>query len=314
MHTQQNPGEPVWPYEGIEGMLALKGSLHNHTVTSDGPITPPAEVRRIYQDAGYHFAAVTDHDRRMHQVPWADEDYQITEPGVFVLFRGYEASFPNAHVNCLGCQPSDPSHGPGEPGFIDETRAAGALTWLNHPAKYNDCPNTVADDPELSRVHGVEVYSGARVAKSPGAFATAVWDACLARGLRLWALASADCHNYALDRPDSPFNGYVVAFASAVEHDAIMDALFAGRFYASTGVEVTRASYFDGRLDIESANADRVRFIGPAGVIQETDGPNSTCDLAGNGSYVRVELERDKPCFHTPDAPRQTAWLQPLWT
>ena len=294
-------------------MLALKGSLHNHTVTSDGLATPPREVRRIYQDAGYQFAGITDHDRRLDEVPWSEADYDVGEPGVFALLRGYEASFVGDHVNCLGCHPGDLPKTPCDAGFVAAVKRTGALAWLNHPAKYNDCPERVSGDPEYRLLHGMEVYSGARVEKAPGPLAEELWDACLRRGLRWWALASADCHHYDPDRPDSPFNGCVVAFASAIEPGAIMAALHAGRFYASTGVEVDRVRCENGRMVVHSSNADRVRFVGASGVLQETSGPAAEYRVAGHEGYVRVELERDEPCFHTPSAPAQKAWLQPLW-
>ncbi len=311
--TQAKGGSDC-PYSGLAGTVALKGSLHNHTVASDGPITHPREVRRVYEEAGYHFAAITDHDRRMGEVPWADADYEVCEPGVFALWRGYEASLPNDHVNCLGCLPHDLATSPKEPGFVAEAKATGAFTWLNHPAKYNDCPERVLGDAELRQVHGLEVYSGARVAKDAGPLAETLWDACLRRGRRYWALASPDCHRYDPSLPDSPFNGYIVAFARAIEPAAIMEALLAGRFYASTGVEVRSVRCVDGTLHVQSTNADRVRFIGAAGVLAQANGPAAAYRINGDEGYVRAELERDEPCFPTSGAPRQKAWLQPLWT
>ena len=302
------------PYDACNGMMRLKGSLHNHTVSSAGKMTSPAEIRQIYQDAGFQFAAVTDHDRRLDQLPWTDQEYQISEPGKFVLLRGFEASFPNDHVNCIGSLPRDLTSAPGQQGFVREVTQAGGLAFLNHPAKHSQRPERVLDHPEFHTLYGLEVYSGARVAKAPGALATELWDASLARGLRWWAFASADCHNYDPELPDSPSNGYVVVFARAIEAHAIMDALRAGRFYASTGVEVERIGRTDGRLDVVSANADTITFVGRRGPLETVHGRAASYQIAGDEGYVRVELQRDEPCFPTPGAPPKSAWLQPLWT
>ena len=314
IHESNTSRESAWsPYDGCTGLLQLKGSLHNHTVSSSGRVTSPAEIRRIYQDAGFHFAAVTDHDRRLDQLPWAEHDYEVGEAGAFVLLRGYEASFPDDHVNCIGCLPRDLARTPGQEGFVSEVRRAGGIAFLNHPAKHSQRPERVFDDPEFRLMHGLEVYSGARVAKTPGAVATELWDACLASGLRLWAFASADCHNYDPKLPDGPFNGYVVVFAHAVEADAITAALKAGRFYGSTGVDVERVACAGGRIEVASSNADTITFVGARGPLRTVRGAAASYDIVGDEGYVRVELQRDEPCFDAPGAPPRSAWLQPMW-
>lgn len=289
--------------------------MHNHTVSSNGPVVSPREVRRVYEEAGYQFAAITDHDRRADQVPWTDDDYEVDEPGVFALLRGHEASFPNDHVNCIGCQPEDLTKAPGQAGFVDEAREAGALVFMNHPARYNKRPKLVVDDPEFRLLHGLEVYSGARVERSGsrGPLAVRLWDACLACGLRLWAFASADCHNYDFKLPDSPTNGYVVAFADAIERTSIMDALHSGRFYASSGVDVKSVRLANGKLEVASTNADTITFIGRGGTLSKRNGPSASYRIRGDEDYVRAECQRDEPCFAAAGAPPQTAWLQPLW-
>jgi len=304
-------GEGFCPYEGCEGLLALKGSLHNHTVASSGLRTPPESVRHLYQAAGYRFAALTDHDRRQHELPWTDDDYDVSEPGAFVLLRGYEATIGSDHVNCVGVRPEDLTRDPTQPGFIQEALDAGGLLHLNHPARYNSQPADVYDHPELRLVQGLEVYSGARVDRQP--MAIGLWDACLRHGLRLWAFASADCHNYDPKLPDSPFNGYVVVFAAAIEQEAIMASLKAGRFYASTGVHVEHVEFAGGRLTVESRDADFVTFVGAEGRLDRVRGHRAEYEVTGREGYVRIELERDEPCFHTPGAPAKRAWLQPIW-
>jgi len=48
-----------------------KGNLHTHTTESDGAL-PPAEVARIYREAGYDFLAVTDHFLERYGFPVTD--------------------------------------------------------------------------------------------------------------------------------------------------------------------------------------------------------------------------------------------------
>ena len=46
---------------GAEGFRWVKGNTHAHTSNSDGNETP-RRVMRWYQDYGYHFLVITDHD------------------------------------------------------------------------------------------------------------------------------------------------------------------------------------------------------------------------------------------------------------
>lgn len=309
----------VSPYEKIAGRRWFRGNLHNHSLC-DTRRTSPAEVRAIYQKMGYHFTAITDHDRRYPTLPWQPGEWNVDAPGEFVLLRGYEATYPGAtHVNCVGCLPSQITARPGHESFLDEVHAAGAIAFLNHPFEWNDKPECVLDSPGLRKLDGLEVYSGARdtdngliEGRDSPCLATKLWDACLSAGLKLWGFANPDCHYFNPNLPDNPQNGFNVVLADALTREALLDALRRGRFYASTGIQVENIEIRNALVRIRSANATRIRLIGRHGqLLAAFDGPEAHYVAQGHEGYIRIELEGSFSPVSYPS--KQCAWLQPIW-
>lgn len=61
-----------------------KGNLHCHTTESDGCLTP-AEVVKLYQENGYHFLCISDHEK------YADYTDQLNQKD-FIMIPGAESS------------------------------------------------------------------------------------------------------------------------------------------------------------------------------------------------------------------------------
>ncbi len=304
----------ISPYSNNEGKQQYKGTLHNHThKLTDRKLTPPVEAANIYKSAGYDFVALTDHDNRLPTLSWFQSNWEGDLPDDFVVIVGHEAGYPGAHINCLNCLPEDISVKPGEPGFIKAVHEVGGLAFLNHPYKWNDTPEVVCDSPDLKHLDGLEIYSGARVAKEM-AMATKLWDGCLSHGLPLWGFANPDCHNYDTSWADSPFNGYNVVLSQSLTKDALMDALKQGSFYASTGIEVENIEVTDSDITVTSKNASLVKFIGGNSKILKTvEGNSGRYSPDGSEGYVRVELENTVSCFPGLTEMPQKAWLQPIF-
>jgi len=299
----------------------FKGSLHNHTVRSNGRNTSPAEAREIYESAGYDFIALTDHDRRFPSLPWREIDWNVDTPGKFVILRGYEASHPLGHINCIGCLPQDVPVAPSDKSFIDAVNATGALTFLNHPSAFNDKPEEFYANAELKNIMGIEVYSGSRARKKAennedghlGLY-TKLWDEALSGGMKLWGFANPDCHSYDPNSHDSPFNGYNVVFAEFLTREALMDSLKRGYFYASTGIELEEISVEGNLISVVSKNATKIKFIGKGGVeLKSCQGKHGIYEVNYSDIYVRVELTNDTLCYPGEKSFCQKAWTQPIF-
>jgi hypothetical protein len=310
----------VSPYSDLAGRRQYKASLHNHTFKGGMVTAAPSVVVGIYRLCGIQIVAVTEHDRRLKEggiaegnVLWREEDWRNPYDDA-LLIKGFEASFPRDHVLVLGCMPADLPMVSGEPGFIEAARQRGAFTVLNHPARWNESPEHVINDTNLSMCDGLEVYSGARVAKgAEGAVAAPLWDACLSHGLKFFALGSSDCHTYDFTAPSRPTNGWTVLWLEELTEAAVFAALRAGRFYASSGLEVDEVCVEGGRIRVEAAQAVRVRFVGRGGkLLKKVAGCAASYEPQASDGYVRVELDGKGTPFPGAGAPIQ-AWLQPVW-
>ena len=107
----------LWPYNPEMKML-LKGQLHAHSTLSDGSLSPQ-ELVRVYEDLGFDFLAVTDHDHLLK--PSYYETLREIDTSL-ILFCGIELT-----VHCAK-------------GYIHVNRIEGERSVLhvfNHPSDYD---------------------------------------------------------------------------------------------------------------------------------------------------------------------------------
>jgi hypothetical protein len=70
-------------------MPYLKGNLHTHTSYSDGAHLP-LEILKIYEDLGYAFVAITDHDYLIRPSYWENIPDRY---GGLLVFKGIELEY-----------------------------------------------------------------------------------------------------------------------------------------------------------------------------------------------------------------------------
>jgi hypothetical protein len=292
------------------------GNLHCHSTNSDGD-SQPAEVARFYRDRGFSFVGITDHNHRT-----GPEDCPEMGPDFAVLGAcEYSASCDGhpLHINGIGAAVT---HAPTETPAsavavlqhgIDGFLAQGAFTILNHPNWQWGFGRA-----ELLAVHGahaMELWNGAMDSDNLGdaqhESTESLWDAALTAGQRLWAVASDDCHHFGPKRSfrsDPPFSGWVAVECERPESRLILDALFAGRFYASNGPRFERLVLARKSIEVAAKPAGRrcrILFIGAGGrQLAAVDGCEARYVPAGGEGYVRVRIESGMG---------QCAWSQPLF-
>jgi hypothetical protein len=328
--------EPVSPAADAPEVW-LKGSTHVHGKASGDSSEPNGNVIAWYEQHHYDFIVLTDHNRVSELDATSDTRGHVAlrdpHAGLIVL-SGIELTH-----NPIGCLPiGDPSRncrihvnllGPtARPGGrlewaerrsharIDMYRAAlnaqaalGGLAQINHPQwLWGMTPELLA---ELARrgMRLVEIANSAFSKWNAGDAAhpstEALWDAALVHGATLWGTASDDAHDYDGHGKYPAGGGWVVVHARR-EPRAILDALAAGRFYASNGVVLERAAVDRGALvvavDPAQAGQYTIDFIQDGRRVESIAGKVGRRAVPATG-YVRAVVTRD-------DGKR--AWVQPV--
>lgn len=287
----------------------FRGNLHTHTTNSDGDSTP-GEVVAWYRDAGYDFLALTDHD--CLTLPADHRDVA----GPMLLVHGEEVTAGDVHVNALGLRATI---APVIRGSVRETlqanvdaiREAGAVPSVNHPNfRWQVRPDDLGAlrGCRLFEVHnaGPETNDGGRPGHPSHEDA---WDLLLSAGRRLWAIAVDDAHHFRRWGHDcsNPGRAWVQVRAERLAEADLLDAIEAGRFYASTGVELADVHADRDELALTIVPrcdlAYRTRFIGAGGVVlDEVHGLEPRHRPERAQPYVRALVE---------DSDGLRAWVQP---
>ena len=227
---------------------------------------------------------------------------------------------------------------------------------LNHP---NYLWGVTAE--ELMRVRGerfFEVYNGHFNARNAGGETylgtEEMWDVILTHRLAelglepMFGIAVDDAHHYHTQRlgKQNAGRGWVMVRAPALTPEAIVQAMEAGDFYATTGVVLSDVRCEGGTLHVEVAAEPgvdyTVQFIGTrrdfdrrseplpvvagskglphrrysrevGAVLAEVRGPNASYAMKGDELYVRARIISTKPKPNASTAGEfEVAWTQPL--
>jgi hypothetical protein len=273
-------------------------------------------VARCYQEAGFDFLAISDHNHLT-----LPEEAGPKDPAFLLLpaseYSGLNGK--NIHVNGLGLtQPFAPTRLEGivetlQQG-VDQAHAQGALAMLNHPNwrwSYGA--------KEIAAVKGAdlfELYGGAYNQNNEGApghpGTEAIWDELLSQGYRIWGAGSDDCHKF--KAPFDPYNdppatGWTTVEAESLSVENILASLKSGRFYTSTRIQLEAVSASRQELKIRIKPWYEIqfytRFIGRGGrLLGEVDGLEPAYQFKGDEGYVRAKI-----CC----SDRHHAWTQPVF-
>ena len=289
-----------------EERIALRANLHTHTNHSDGYLTPE-EAIEVYSERGYGVLAITDH----HQV----HDISNYDPKGMILIQGAEL-----HPLCTGRSgkwhlvaldlPKDfQCVRPFETGetaqqVVDAVNAAGGIVSIAHPYW---CAFSSALVGELNNCFAMEIYN-TECEGIDRAYSLQTWDELLYDGKRLPALAVDDVH-----RPASLFGGWTVICAKERSHEAVMEALRKGEFYASQGPEFYSLTLEGDKLKAEVTEAVKACFVTKSGGRRfALDGVNKPvtsmeldiADLRSGNNYIRMVIT---------NAQGRSAWSNPIF-
>ena len=290
----------------------LKGNLHTHTNESDGD-APIATVVNWYAGHGYDFLALTDHNL----VTLAQHESLILFPSTEITLS---AGGKPVHVNAYNVGQmqleitGEETVVQAMQRAVDAAREAGGIPQINHPNF-----RWAFDDETMARVSGwslLELYNpstdtnnfgyGGRVGHE------AMWDRLLSTGRRVFAVACDDSHEFIAERwghVSPPGLAWVQVWTEERTAAAILAALEAGDFYASTEVEFDELLIGETelRLHIHQVQdyAYTTLFIGREGrVLSAVHGIEPSYALRGGEGYVRAKVLSSNGGW---------AWTQPLW-
>ncbi|MEQ1693551.1 MAG: CehA/McbA family metallohydrolase [Gemmatimonas sp.] len=300
------------------GARWLKGNTHTHTTQSDGD-TPPADVARWYKSRGYAFLVLSDHN-----VFTDPRTLAALMDSTFLLIPGEEVttSFQKAavHVNALAVTrviaPLKDSTLLGTvQKTIDAIRAEQSVPHINHPNFLWSVDSATLFRMKNDRL--IEIFNGHPTVHNIGGGdwpgMEEVWDGLLSSGKRIFGIAVDDAHHFQGEfsaARANPGRGWVAIRSPALETQALVRALDAGQFYASSGVTLADVTISPTSLEISIAQKGdfkySTQFIGQDGKVLSTDRSlTPRYRLKGTETYVRAKVT---------DSGGAAAWVQPVFT
>lgn len=139
----------------------------------------------------------------------------------------------------------------------------------------------------------------------------------------LLGLATDDSHHYHRTGTglSNSGRGWIHVRAKSLHPTDLIDAMEAGDFYASSGVELAELKHSRKKVDIEVVEEPGVtytiQFFGTSGgeigkLLQETTGPRASYRYTGEEMYVRARIVSDKAMSNPiKEARFEMAWTQP---
>ena len=278
----------------------FKANFHCHTVESDGRLTPE-ECVEFYCSAGYDILSVTDHrtvtevnSSSLLLIPGIEIDYVLPGQWVHLLGIGMRKEIAE-RWNRFGT----PQEG------IDLIRSLDGIAVLAHPAWSMNTPELMRS---LTGLSGVEIWNSVSTLPMNGdrADSSSLLDVTWASGGALLPVfANDDSHPY----KDEAGVAATMVQADELTVQAVMEALRAGCFYATTGPEIRQ---------IENRNNQEILVhCSPAeAVIFYSDSPwadgravirhgITECSylVQKNDRFIRIEVR---------DAAGRKAWSSPV--
>ncbi|MBI2403293.1 MAG: histidinol-phosphatase [Gemmatimonadetes bacterium] len=293
---------------------------------------------------------------------------RVGEPGRFLVLQGEEITdrFESRplHLNATNVAGFIPPQGGTSVADVLQRNIAAVLEQrrateqpmfphVNHPNF--GWAVTAEDLMDLDGERFFEVYNGHPLVHNAGdslhPSTERIWDIVLThrltRGLDVvYGLAVDDAHHYELmdSTRANPARGWVMVRATALAPEAIVAAMEAGEFYASTGVVLADIEWSESGVALRIAGEPGVtyltEFVGTrAGfdrevrevpdvgglpvtrrysadigtVLAEVPGLNPAYAFTGDEIYVRARVRSSQPVDHPVHAGEvQMAWVQPV--
>ncbi len=321
--------EAVPDAPAAEPEVWLKGSTHVHAKASGDSTTPIADIATWYEERGYDFLVLTDHNRvsavetgrKLIVIP----GIELTHNPSGCLPVGDKSRKCRIHVNALGTTVPHPeklewaerhSHlriAMYEAALVAAKALGASVIQINHPQWFWGMTGDLLAELAQRGAALVEIANVQFAAWNRGdaghPSTEQLWDDVLSRGLTMWGTASDDAHDYpargAKKLGTWPAGGGWVVVKARRDPQAILAALAAGHFYASTGVVLARADVEADELVVAIDPAQRgaytIDWIEAGKIVATDHGMTAHRALPATG-YLRADVHREDGT---------EAWVQP---
>ncbi len=227
---------PIYPIEDRPvhevNIVWCAGELHEHTNRSSGSLSPDDTVT-AYQNLGYHFLALTDHD--------TPPLHALHNPPAITLIRGQEIHWHFGHALLLGLQEwlaTTPGENPDHLGeIIHDVHARGALFCIVHPFALRvdaPLPSWSLERMDWGLVDLLEIWPGSWSKRFPEVLKSFdLWDRLLNQGKRIYGTCGKGSHEPAAQDvlEKSP---KTLVLSEGLSETQILSALKQGHFYSTT--------------------------------------------------------------------------------
>lgn len=276
-----------FPDEG----LFLKGCLHCHSVVTDGTFSPEELVNK-YKKAGYSFLSVTDHNVLVSHKALQDDN--------FIILNGLEHDIAYSAYKCIhligicqegkyetdySCHRFSPEE-INDQGLVDLMNHDGQFVFVGHPLWSRMEPE------ELEKLEGyraIEVFNYISEREDHEGYSEFYWEYLLRHGKKVNAIASDDTHF-----EGDLFGGWVSVKAEDMSEKAILNALYEGAYYSSTGPEIYDFGMNGEEVYIKCSPCREVYFVsyptrgGSCIDIESASLTDAKYRLRGGERYVRA--------------------------
>lgn len=267
-----------------------KANLHCHSTRSDGCLTPE-ELVQLYKEHGYAVLSITDHEGTYAYNEYTTPDFlMVTGYEAYVRpseVCAYDPYNEEVHLNLLAKDPENVTFigrdlnfckymphelaasrpnvvlGPRQytheyiQRFIDAANANGYLVSYNHPCWSMQPPAEVL---HYDGCYSMEIYNTGSDKINGAEYNIALYDALLRSGKYWYCHGADDNHNKDPlgSRLSDSFGAWTMILADELTYPAVMNALEKGRFYASTGPQITALELNGDRVHLECTPAARI--------------------------------------------------------
>ncbi|MBN8218447.1 MAG: CehA/McbA family metallohydrolase [Spirochaetes bacterium] len=263
----------------------FRGATHTHSTASDGAL-PPAEMHRLYGEAGYDFLFLTDHD-----VTSDLESLGGPILGLNAAELSQAPGEPHYHLLAYGISRQVP-RSLALPEKIEAIHGEGGLAVFAHPY----WSGTPLDYFAGQDIDGVEIYNHAANWLNGKGLSLPHWETLLQDRPFLTAFAGDDDHH----QPHEPAlwrRAWVMAKARTLDKPSIMESLRRGDFYATQGPRFESIDLDGDAVRIRTSEVREIRLVGrgSAGKRLITPDPEATFtgaefSLKGWNGFARLEI------------------------